>query len=1618
MLMKGRLTINNSVCGRWLLSLFTMLLMSVGMQAEDYGLVVAGVQVTDANASNITGPNITAGTVSFSNGMLTLNGATINGTIVWNKDENLTIDFSGDNLVYIETNYSDKLFVIESASTGNLLIKKNDDAVTASLQLFAGWTKNSNDPDYVEPVWGNINVINGFSHVSTSGVSLLSDKRDIIYIPNEGNVEGKLTAYGTPPSYGITVAGVPVTEDNAANVLDDEMKSVSYDATNKILTLRGANFGTQEGSPIVVGEEISALTLHLIGNSLVYSYDGSPIISFANASPSLTITTSEKLPGSLSATNLSTIQPTLQNGLTYNDGTISALLANTEVSQFTGRETYVNTDNGDNSFIYGSNYFYASYATNVNGSRFVKVSTNDSGTTAAMWQSDPRYVELQQKVTLQFGALTANDVTVQVIGWKQVYDNEGVPTGFVADGKTYSDVIALSTADADGIIEIPLTSTVTSENLQLVFSSSSSFSFMPISIAFTTAPVYDIRIGRVSVSENNASNITGEGITGTVSYDDVNHILTLNNATINWEEEGESTGIDYSGTASLTIKLIGTNKVGGTGGCEAICYTGEGQETHPKLIFTKGDNKTCSLMLNADAEFERTAISGGFSEIQGVWGVGTTDNGLAIIADKEVKYDSEDGLTIEKVVNYTVNYVPLSSTLIASYYGLAISGVPVYEGNKSNITGEGIYGNGSASFEPSTNTLTLNNVNLNPDYAQNDGDLRISIVTSLAQLNINLIGESQTYGIKATSETCKLTFKSAEANRGAARLNFWYDAEPYFVGFGENVVTYNDGLCLREDSYNSSFPMIVALNVPKVITNEKERGLYYPDHEFTFSLEEEVVGFDIYYANMLGGDPVKTTNGKFTLAEGNYVIRAYPIYPGMDTEPSKNWQYASEIYAKVIAKPTFSKKAGTYNEGFTLTLQNVPEQDTREEWVSDEPENILVPQVWYYINDNKNDSIRYDATKGIPVTESCKVSVYIIDVDSAKKLKSQPVEAQYVIRQTPGYHFSTSSTGQSYTPSGSTISNLDYGSSSNVLPRLINVPSGLSITYNSSDENVATVSSTGVITLTGAGYVWISASNAATDVYAAHEERVRLEIRPSDPVISLEHGIYYTGQKVTLTPTVPNGTMYYSFGYNGDWVEYNEGDVITLPKGNVELYAYTRCGTEQEHMDSYGNGHTSYYVYDEPTFSVASGTYNEEQYVTIGNLPTDGQGTVYYYFYDETLQEEDANMVEYHANDVITVTESSILKALIARVDTGKQIKTQPVEAQYIIRQDAGLAYTQNNEPVEVAEYTIGGTDNVDLPELVNENGVTVTYTSNDEQVATVNAQGKVTIVGIGETTIMATSAQTATLMAGEAAYTLRVYKDLNYESITVTVADATYTGEAVEPTVTVMDGETDITELMIISYDNNVEVGNNATVTIVPNNDLEVNFYVGSRTETFSIVTRTLEIGSDVTFASGQKWASFYTTTENLELPENVMAYIVTGVSTETVTVKAINYVPKDVPVLIEKESTTTTDNTSAEGNLLQGTSESTAVSGIEGNVYVLYNGGFTRTTTGAIPARRAYLVLEQAVNARLSIVEGEATDITSVGYDSVATDGSTYDMQGRKVESLSKKGLYIKNGRKVVIK
>lgn len=67
--------------------------------------------------------------------------------------------------------------------------------------------------------------------------------------------------------YGLTVAGVQVTSENASNVLGDEIVSVSYNNAANTLTLRGAYISE---SNITVDEGISALTLHLVGQSCIY----------------------------------------------------------------------------------------------------------------------------------------------------------------------------------------------------------------------------------------------------------------------------------------------------------------------------------------------------------------------------------------------------------------------------------------------------------------------------------------------------------------------------------------------------------------------------------------------------------------------------------------------------------------------------------------------------------------------------------------------------------------------------------------------------------------------------------------------------------------------------------------------------------------------------------------------------------------------------------------------------------------------------------------------------------------------------------------------------------------------------------------------------------------------------------------------------------------------------------------------------------------------------------------------------------------------------------------------------------------------------------------------------
>ncbi len=174
------------------------------------------------------------------------------------------------------------------------------------------------------------------------------------------------------------------------------------------------------------------------------------------------------------------------------------------------------------------------------------------------------------------------------------------------------------------------------------------------------------------------------------------------------------------------------------------------------------------------------------------------------------------------------------------------------------------------------------------------------------------------------------------------------------------------------------------------------------------------------------------------------------------------------------------------------------------------------------------------------------------------------------------------------------------------------------------------------------------------------------------------------------------------------------------------------------------------------------------------------------------------------------------------------------------------------------------------------------------------------------------------------------------------------------------------------------------------------------------------------------RKWAT-YCAAENLAKPADVEAYTIASVSGSTVTASdALAYIPENVPVLLY--STETLSNIKASAytgatSTFEPASEfkgvTTAGTMTSGTNYILYNGQFVQAEGTSIAANRCYLHFEAATPAPvLSIVFADGTTGISVAKKAGESD-NWYTLDGRKLDDTpAKKGLYIRNGRKVVIK
>lgn len=172
------------------------------------------------------------------------------------------------------------------------------------------------------------------------------------------------------------------------------------------------------------------------------------------------------------------------------------------------------------------------------------------------------------------------------------------------------------------------------------------------------------------------------------------------------------------------------------------------------------------------------------------------------------------------------------------------------------------------------------------------------------------------------------------------------------------------------------------------------------------------------------------------------------------------------------------------------------------------------------------------------------------------------------------------------------------------------------------------------------------------------------------------------------------------------------------------------------------------------------------------------------------------------------------------------------------------------------------------------------------------------------------------------------------------------------------------------------------------------------------------------------------YVTTAALDFSNvsGLKAYVATSTTTTSVTLKEVGAVPSETPLLLIAETTdqaytipTASSATAPQVNLLKAGDGTTVIGGSSRYDYVLKDGEFRRAAEGTVDKGKAYLHLESLPSnaAALTISIEGTTGISEVQDSGFKVHGSEafYNLSGQRVAQPAK-GLYIVNGRKVIIK
>ena len=1582
-----------------LILLVSILPQSIWAEDGNYGLTIAGIPVTSENADDILGDGDGGtGSVSFdqSTNTLTLTNVSLTSTDDFSTDfivngiNTLTIIILGENAVRCSS------FITSDTGGKTAIFTTNtNNCGTLSIESTANNWYNNHTIDYQNGLCVKETGENSDYHSTLYGISIVD--------------------------YNLIVGGVSVTSANALNITGDNVSgNVSYTPSTNTLTLNGASINGN-----IVAEE--DLIVRFVGENTIQKTTSNMFMFTGNGNNTLTFETDEDTPGKLRI-----IESTSKDDITHNwkkAPSITEDAADGEDEECDWRVVYDSDEN------YTDLKLNKKYPIWLNGHQVTDATTFYSGVSYDRETAVLTYGGYYDSYTIKS---SLPNLTIVIEGEGQRMQSISFePSSSVSSGTLTFDIgynnnvsLSLNDSESDNGVISGFSQVILKSPLQV--STPENFTEWTSSIKTATissASCYDIKIAGTIVSEVNKSDVFGDGkVSVSVSDDGTGvhtYTLTLNNATITPEQE--TPGIDYMGSSDLTIRLNGNNIIQGYGGCEAIRYNGVSQTT-PNLYFVKDGNQHCSLeLIVGEGEDEISGFHTNYDEntffVYAGDGNGANTHstiysttilgGTGSVGEPHIIASAND---LKKFIEYYNDGRLLSNANVRLDENINCSGVTgiVQLADNTDATFRGVF-NGN---EKTISNLTLTGSGL-------FGYIKGGTVKDLTLCNYHLTGNDHaTGGIVAelsngaTISNCTITNSTIacaenqynpEVGGIAARMsgstitgciidNVQVKAETTYTG--GSGPSANAGGIVASASGGTISSCIVS-NGSKITNFYADEGATLKGGAIVGSLYETTLTQNKYDYDVT----VEYLNGTNT---ENKIIKSGYTQRGTGEE---------RVISDVSYYDVFENNGAVLANTKTVTLPST---------LGDKGE-VEIEEGNYYKKDGDNYQIAVGKNVVVRVGAYEPYTIATFVVPNTSETTFQEIgdgyrDYTFVMPDadvTVAVNFAISISSEDYV---ATIACVTYNGASQV-------PASVTLTAqdgeemvltNSADSNDFTIKSyklnnetvtspidagTYTVTIEGMGnytgtkdaeyiinkanFSNVNIATIAEQTYTGNEIMPAVKVTfNSHPISAEEYDSVYTSNinageaTITLTSTGKNFVA-----------ETQKTKNFTIsPKALTEA-TITLSETE--------------YTYDgnakNPSVTIKYGSEGADGTSgTTGSVTTLIEGTDYDVSYKKVVGESKEDIA---ANEIIP---AGTYKAIATAKGNYKGIK----EATFTITPAA------STPTVTITGWTYGQYNaETNAPKVTGYAGdgeITYEYKLQgepEEKFASTIPENA------GNYTLRANIAATENYAAATATTNFTISK-ANITP-TITLEGWTYGATANTPEVNgnTGNGTETITYKAEGAEEFSSEVPSEVGTYIVKVTIAETtNYNGGEATSTFTITNRTIDPAEDIEFREGQSYASFYSADEDLALPEEGIAvFMITGIDGNTLTTQAVTYIPKGVPVLVMKSSGATQAIAPSEvsNNMLHyATSDVTA----DGTTYILYNGEYVRAT-GTIPAGKCYLKLNKPSGARALAIGNGTTGIDRLDNTIWATD-NWFDLNGRRIEKPTKKGLYIKNGKKVVVK